>query len=131
MDDHEDSKVSRSPDDEVSVDELSFILVSLGLAADKKFVMRIMRMLAPKKFLSGKFDGSNLTSKEFSQLFKTDVPNDKMAKLLKTELQAEDMEKQKKIIEKSPQKSETLKDNYYKKPIIKKDMKSMYVDKTS
>ena len=48
--------------------------------------MKIMRLLAPGKFESGIYNGSNLTSKEFSQLFNTDPPNDKVTKIIKREL---------------------------------------------
>ena len=70
----------------VTVDQLSWVLVSLGLAVDRNFVMKIVRLLAPGKFETGVYDGTNLTSKEFSQLFKTDPPNEKATKIIRKEL---------------------------------------------
>lgn len=67
----------------VSLKDLSTVLISLGLAVDTNFVIKIMKMLAPAKFKGGSYDGTNLTSKEFTSLFHTDPLSDKIVKLIR------------------------------------------------
>ena len=67
----------------VSLKDLSTVLISLGLAIDINFVIKIMKMLAPNKFKDGSYNGTNLTSKEFTSLFHNDPLSDKMIKLIK------------------------------------------------
>ena len=79
-------KVMDNDNNGVSERDLSTVLISLGLAIDKNFVIKIMKMLAPAKFRTGSYDGTNLTSKEFTSLFNTDPLSDKLVKLIKKEL---------------------------------------------
>ena len=79
-------KVMDNDNNGVSEKDLSTVLISLGLAIDKNSVIKIMKMLAPAKFRTGSYDGTNLTSKEFTSLFNTDPLSDKLVKLIKKEL---------------------------------------------
>jgi len=79
-------KVMDNDNNGVSERDLSTVLISLGLAIDNNFVIKIMKMLAPAKFRTGSYDGTNLTSKEFTSLFNTDPLSDKLVKLIKKEL---------------------------------------------
>ena len=72
-------------DSGVSVSELAFPLIALGLATNTSFVKLVMKVLAPLKFGKGQFE-DELTIKEFSTLFKIDAPNEKMVAKLKEEL---------------------------------------------
>ena len=66
----------------VSMMELSYPLIALGLATDTGFVKKVMRMLAPKKFLDADFE-NELTMKEFSTLFRADPITDKIVSVIK------------------------------------------------
>lgn len=66
----------------VSMIELSYPLIALGLATDTGFVKKVMRMLAPKKFGDGDFE-NELTMKEFSTLFRSDPITEKMVAIIK------------------------------------------------
>lgn len=68
------------------VRDLEFWLISLGLAVDINFVKKIMKILAPKKFMQGSFDNNSLTVNEFSSLFRVDPPNQKLVKVLNREV---------------------------------------------
>jgi len=52
----------------VSLKEISFPLIALGLAKDSQFVKKVMMILAPKKFGKGIFE-DELTMREFAGLF--------------------------------------------------------------
>ena len=66
----------------VSMMELSYPLIALGLATDTGFVKKVMRMLAPKKFVDADFE-NELTMKEFSTLFRADPITDKIVSVIK------------------------------------------------
>ncbi len=61
----------------VSLEEISFPLITLGLAQDSRFVKKVMMILSPSKFGQGDFT-DELTMREFAGLVKTGPVADKL-----------------------------------------------------
>ena len=59
----------------LTIHDISFWFISLGLATDTNFVKKIMKALAPKKFEENEIDKVKISVNEFSHLFQIDLQN--------------------------------------------------------
>jgi len=71
----------------VSDQELAYPLIALGLATDMGFVQKVMRILAPNKFMTmADFKNKQLSLKEFSNLMASDAVGDRIVNKIRAEI---------------------------------------------